>query len=102
MVKAALNLAGVIASKGPVAVASAKRILLHARENSVAANLEYTSVWNGAMLHTPVCDLMFYSKTFVLILILGLQDLKTASIAQKTKAKDPPVYPPLHKPSSKL
>ena len=59
MVKAAMDLAGIIASKGPVAVASAKRILLHARDNSVAANLEYTSVWNGSMLHTPVCDLTF-------------------------------------------
>ena len=101
MVKAALDLGGIITSKGPVAIASAKRILLHARDNSVAANLEYTSVWNGSMLHTPVCDPMFQVYTR-LDSNVYLQDLKKAGVAQMTKAKDAPVYPPLRKPSSKL
>ncbi|KAJ7689568.1 Delta2-dienoyl-CoA-isomerase [Mycena rosella] len=52
VVDAALALAGVIASKSPVAVSGTKRILLHARDHSVAENLEYTAVWNAAALHT--------------------------------------------------
>lgn len=74
VVKAALELAGIIASKGPVTIASAKRTLLHARDNAIAANLEYTSVWNVGMLdhrnrfgfstaaHTTKC---YYAKIHI-------------------------------------
>ena len=54
VVQAALELAKSIAMKSPVAVASTKRLLIHARDHSVAANLEYTSIWNGIMLNTEV------------------------------------------------
>ncbi|KAJ6455902.1 ClpP/crotonase-like domain-containing protein [Mycena vitilis] len=49
---AALELAQVIAGKSPVAVSGTKRILLHARDHSVAENLEYTAAWNAAALQT--------------------------------------------------
>ncbi|KAJ7101337.1 putative peroxisomal enoyl-CoA hydratase [Mycena belliarum] len=49
---AALALARTIAGKSPVAVAGTKRVLLHARDHTVAENLEYVAVWNAAMLHT--------------------------------------------------
>ncbi|KAJ7134002.1 Delta2-dienoyl-CoA-isomerase [Mycena crocata] len=52
VVKAALDLAGVIASKSPIAVSGTKRILNHSRDHSVAANLDYTAVWNAAALQT--------------------------------------------------
>ncbi|KAI1787635.1 ClpP/crotonase [Ganoderma leucocontextum] len=52
VVKAALETAALIAEKPPVAVLGTKRLLLHARDHSVAENLEYTAVWNSAMLQT--------------------------------------------------
>ncbi|KAF7369709.1 Delta-2 dienoyl-CoA isomerase [Mycena venus] len=52
VVKAAIALAGAIAGKSPVAVSGTKRILTHSRDHSVAENLEYTAVWNGAALQT--------------------------------------------------
>ncbi|CAK5276937.1 unnamed protein product [Mycena citricolor] len=52
VVGAALELAGRIAAKSPIAVSGTKRILIHARDHSVAENLEYTSVWNAAALNT--------------------------------------------------
>ncbi|KAJ7198091.1 Delta2-dienoyl-CoA-isomerase [Mycena pura] len=52
VVAAALALARVIAGKSPVAVAGTKRILTHARDHTVAENLEYTAVWNSAALQT--------------------------------------------------
>jgi delta(3,5)-delta(2,4)-dienoyl-CoA isomerase len=54
VVKAALGLAEFIARKSPVAVTSTKQLLIHSRDHSVPANLEYTSIWNGVMLHTAV------------------------------------------------
>ena len=54
VVKAALELAKFIAAKSPVAVASTKHLLIHSRDHSVPENLEYTSLWNGAMMHTAV------------------------------------------------
>lgn len=51
---AALDLAKVIASKSPIAIAGTKKLLLHARDHSVAQSLEYTAVWNSAMLNTQV------------------------------------------------
>ncbi|KAG1814726.1 ClpP/crotonase-like domain-containing protein [Suillus subaureus] len=50
VVAAALQLAKDIASKSPVAVSGTKRLLLHARDHSVAENLEYTATWNSAAL----------------------------------------------------
>ncbi|KAJ7605449.1 Delta2-dienoyl-CoA-isomerase [Mycena polygramma] len=52
VVKAALDLARIIAAKSPIAVSGTKRILNHARDHSVAENLEYTAAWNSAALQT--------------------------------------------------
>ncbi|KAJ7096891.1 ClpP/crotonase-like domain-containing protein [Mycena epipterygia] len=52
VVKAALELAAVIAGKSPIAVMGTKRILVHARDHSVPENLDYTAVWNAAALQT--------------------------------------------------
>jgi delta(3,5)-delta(2,4)-dienoyl-CoA isomerase len=52
VVNAALELAKVIASKSPVAVASTKHILLHSRDHTVADNLAYTASWNSLALQT--------------------------------------------------
>jgi len=82
VVKAALELAKSIATKSPVAIAGTKRLLIHSRDHSVPANLEYTSIWNGAMLHT--------------------EDLKVAATALVTKSKEPQSFQPLRKVSSKL
>jgi delta(3,5)-delta(2,4)-dienoyl-CoA isomerase len=51
-VKEALGLAGVIASKSPVAVVGTKEIINYSRERTVAEGLNYTAVWNAAMLQT--------------------------------------------------
>ncbi|KAG2357372.1 ClpP/crotonase-like domain-containing protein [Suillus spraguei] len=50
VVAAALQLAKDIASKSPVAVTGTKHLLLHARDHSVAENLQYTATWNSAAL----------------------------------------------------
>jgi delta(3,5)-delta(2,4)-dienoyl-CoA isomerase len=55
VVRVALDLAEVIAQKSPVAVSGTKRILAHARDHSVAENLEYTATWNAGALQTNVC-----------------------------------------------
>ncbi|KAJ7305611.1 Delta2-dienoyl-CoA-isomerase [Mycena albidolilacea] len=52
VVRVALDLAEVIAQKSPVAVSGTKRILAHARDHSVAENLEYTATWNAGALQT--------------------------------------------------
>jgi len=52
VIKEALDLARVIAGKSPVAVAGTKRLITHARDHTVAENLEYTSIWNGATVQT--------------------------------------------------
>lgn len=71
VISAALDLAKTIAAKPPIAVAGTKRLLNHARDNScvqacssgspvlivlgsVDASLDYTVVWNSAMLQTKV------------------------------------------------
>jgi len=82
VVKAALELAKFIATKGPVAIAGTKRLLIHSRDHSVPENLEYTSTWNGAMIHT--------------------EDLKVIAKAQAEKSKEPPNFPSLQKTPSKL
>ncbi|KAI1446168.1 ClpP/crotonase [Annulohypoxylon stygium] len=51
-VEAAVKLATFIASKSPVAVQGTKELLNHARDNTVADSLKYTSIWNQAMLQT--------------------------------------------------
>ncbi|KAI0696032.1 ClpP/crotonase [Cerioporus squamosus] len=52
VVAAALETAKLIAEKSPVAVLGTKHLLLHARDHSVKENLQYTVVWNSAMLQT--------------------------------------------------
>ncbi|OJJ69718.1 hypothetical protein ASPBRDRAFT_57339 [Aspergillus brasiliensis CBS 101740] len=51
-VRGALDLAGLIASKSPVAVQGTKELLNYSRDHSVAEGLRYTTVWNSAMLQT--------------------------------------------------
>ncbi|KAK1827836.1 ClpP/crotonase-like domain-containing protein [Podospora conica] len=50
---AASKLAGLIASKSPVAVQGTKELLNHARDHTVAENLNYTAVWNAFALQAP-------------------------------------------------
>ncbi|KAH9855729.1 ClpP/crotonase [Lenzites betulinus] len=52
VIAAALQLAQQIAEKSPVAVLGTKHLLHHARDHTVRENLEYTAVWNSAMLQT--------------------------------------------------
>ncbi|KAE8354721.1 ClpP/crotonase-like domain-containing protein [Aspergillus coremiiformis] len=52
VVKGALELAGVIAAKSPVAVLGTKEILNWSRDRRVEDGLRYTSVWNSAALQT--------------------------------------------------
>lgn len=47
-----IEVAKVIAGKSPVAVQGTKNILNEAWGRSVAENLNYTAVWNAAMLQT--------------------------------------------------
>ncbi|KAK7457157.1 hypothetical protein VKT23_010457 [Stygiomarasmius scandens] len=49
---ASMELAKRIASKSPVAVAGTKKLITHARDHSVAENLDYTVIWNSATLQT--------------------------------------------------
>lgn len=48
----ALKLAQLIASKSPVAVLGTKEIINYSRDHSVQDGLNYTAVWNAAMLQT--------------------------------------------------
>ncbi|KAF7798218.1 hypothetical protein EIP86_009435 [Pleurotus ostreatoroseus] len=77
---AALETAGVIARKSPIAVVGTKRVLLHARDHTVEENLEYVTTWNSAMLQST-----------------DLETSLKAAMAKKT-----PVFPPLGKPHAKL
>ncbi|KAF9269769.1 Delta2-dienoyl-CoA-isomerase [Marasmius fiardii PR-910] len=52
VVSAALELAKTIASKSPLAVAGTKRLITHGRDHTVEQSLDYTAVWNAAMLQT--------------------------------------------------
>jgi delta(3,5)-delta(2,4)-dienoyl-CoA isomerase len=47
-----LKLASLIASKSPVAVLGTKEILNYSRDKTIADGLNYTAVWNAAMLQT--------------------------------------------------
>tara|TARA_R110002003_G_scaffold25_10_gene1215 strand:- start:9178 stop:9717 length:540 start_codon:yes stop_codon:yes gene_type:complete len=51
-VSEALKLADLIASKSPVAVLGTKEIINYSRDRTVADGLNYTAVWNAAMLQT--------------------------------------------------
>ncbi|KAJ7452981.1 Delta2-dienoyl-CoA-isomerase [Mycena galericulata] len=75
VVRDALGLAAVIASKSPVAVAGTKHILNHARDHSVPENLDYTAIWNAAAIHTD--------------------DITTSMNA--ARARTAPQFPPLRK-----
>jgi len=50
--RSALELAAIIASKSPLAVAGTKHLITHARDHPVAENLAYTALWNAAGLQT--------------------------------------------------
>lgn len=52
MVAEALNMAKMIASKSPVAIAGTKHQLNYARGRTLEDTLEYMAVWNAAMLQT--------------------------------------------------
>ncbi|CAG8446400.1 5662_t:CDS:10 [Ambispora gerdemannii] len=47
-----LKTAKIIASKSPVAVLGTKHLLNYSREHSTSEGLNYTAVWNSAMLNT--------------------------------------------------
>lgn len=52
LVRAAVELGALMASKSPVAVQGTKEILNWSRDHSVQDGLRYTSVWNSAALQT--------------------------------------------------
>ena len=52
----ALELAGEIAAKSPLAIAGTKKAIDHARDHAVRDSLEHMATWNGAMLRPE--DLM--------------------------------------------
>lgn len=51
-IEAALQIAGLMASKSPVAVTGTKELLNHARDHNVADSLRYTGVWNSGAIQT--------------------------------------------------
>lgn len=48
----AIKLAATIATKSPVATLGTKEIINYSRDKTVAEGLNYTAVWNAAMLQT--------------------------------------------------
>lgn len=48
----AMDLAKVIASKSPIAIAGTKRNLVYSRDHSVADGLDYIATWNSVMLQS--------------------------------------------------
>ncbi|CAG8456726.1 15642_t:CDS:10, partial [Acaulospora colombiana] len=48
----AIKTAEIIASKSPVATLGTKHLLNYSRDHSIREGLEYTAVWNGAMLNS--------------------------------------------------
>ncbi|KAG8931415.1 hypothetical protein FRC02_002749 [Tulasnella sp. 418] len=75
VMKAAVATAKLIASKSPMGTVGTKHILLHARDNSVRDNLEYTATWNA----------------------LALQSADSRDAFAAFTTKKPPVYKPLPK-----
>jgi delta(3,5)-delta(2,4)-dienoyl-CoA isomerase len=51
-VEAALKIAGLLASKSPIAVQGTKELLNHSRDHTVAQSLRYTGVWNSAAVQS--------------------------------------------------
>ncbi|PLB41307.1 ClpP/crotonase-like domain-containing protein [Aspergillus candidus] len=51
-VQAALDLAGLIAQKSPVAVLGTKELLNYSRDHSINDGLRYTAVWNSGAIQT--------------------------------------------------
>jgi len=51
---AALAMAKEIAAKSPIAIAGTKRSLVHSRDHSVPAGLDFIANWNMSMLQTEV------------------------------------------------
>ncbi|KAH8091390.1 ClpP/crotonase-like domain-containing protein [Cristinia sonorae] len=80
VVQAALETAKLIATKSPIAVLGTKKVLQHARDHTVAENMEYVAVWNGVMLQSS-----------------DLSDSFAAAIARKKAT-----FPPLFKTPAKL
>ncbi|PPQ66232.1 hypothetical protein CVT26_010933 [Gymnopilus dilepis] len=54
VVKEALILARLIASKSPVAIFGSKTLLTHSRDNPTTDTLAHTALWNSSALHTNV------------------------------------------------
>ena len=52
LLAAALDVAGMIAARSPVAVQGTKHQLIYARDHSVKEALEYIATWNAAMLQS--------------------------------------------------
>ncbi|KAI7848529.1 ClpP/crotonase-like domain-containing protein [Circinella umbellata] len=66
LIEGAMKTAHEIASKSPVAVVSTKHLLNYSRDHSVDEGLDYTRVWNSAMLMTediPKSIEAFVTKT---------------------------------------
>ncbi|KAF7356486.1 Delta-2 dienoyl-CoA isomerase [Mycena venus] len=93
VIKAALDLACVIAQKSPLAVSGTKRIMTHARDHSVQENLEYTALWNSSALQT---NASCFSPAPVIILIFPSSKDVLESL-RATKAKVNPLFNPLVK-----
>ncbi|KAF7318162.1 Delta-2 dienoyl-CoA isomerase [Mycena chlorophos] len=97
VVRAALELATLIATKSPVAVSGTKRILNHSRDHRrvVAENLEYTAAWNAAALRTQVLE-----PASAVLALIGLKDIPESLLAAREKR--PTKFAPLRKPPAKL
>jgi len=80
VVKAALDLAITIAGKSPIAVAGSKHLISHARDHTIAENLDYTAIWNGG----------------------ALQTIDGESCLQARKTKETPKFMPLRNVTTKL
>lgn len=52
VLKAAIDMAKVVASKAPVALRGTKELLLHARDHTVQQGLDYTALWSASMLQS--------------------------------------------------
>jgi len=87
VVKEALELAKLIASKSPVAVATSKHLISHSRDHTVAENLSYTSVWNSAALMTKVAFFFFF--------LVSLAHLHLQDITEATSRNTVPKFAPL-------
>ena len=53
MIESVLQIAASIAAKAPLAVYGCKRMILHARDHSVADTLDYVALWNASYFQQP-------------------------------------------------